>query len=121
MEGKKLLLRLGPFHSNWPEPLLFGRPVQTSGKHTQLQVVGQQHLLRDLVKTTLQARDPLWGGGVVIKRPGVSSQGPGGYVRDQGSQANGGDGHVRDQGSQGKEGGRVCEKPGVSGKWWGCV
>ena len=77
-------------------------------------------LIRDLVKTTVQARDPLLGGWS-SKRPGISSQGRSGYVRDQGSQANGGGGHVRDQGFQGKGGERVCGRPGVSGQWWGWV
>ena len=26
---------------------------------------------------------------------------------------------MRDQGSQGQRGGRVCERPGISGQWWG--
>ena len=30
--GKNVRARLGPFHLNWPEPVLFGRPDGTSGK-----------------------------------------------------------------------------------------
>ena len=37
-----------------------------------------------------------WGWDWSSKRPGVSIQGRGGYLRDQGPQANGGGGHVRD-------------------------
>ena len=28
----KMYVRLGPFHLNWPEPVLFGRPERTNGK-----------------------------------------------------------------------------------------
>ena len=30
--GKNVRARLGPFHLNWPEPVLFGRPERTNGK-----------------------------------------------------------------------------------------
>ena len=73
--------------------------VNFSSGSKRFQAAGSD--IRDLVKTTVQARDPLLGG-CSSKRPGVSSQGRGGYVRDQGPQANGGGGHIRDQRFQGK-------------------
>ena len=76
--------------------VLLSRKIETTKERK-----ASHHVTNILVKTTVQARDPLLGGWS-SKRPGVSSQGWGGYVRDQGSQANGGGGCVRDQGSQGK-------------------
>ena len=57
--------------------------------------------LREVVKTILHARDPLFfgGGGGLGKRPWVCTDRWGKWVRDHGSVQTGGGGWVRDHGS----------------------
>ena len=34
--GKRVCVRLGSFHLNWPEPVLFGQPERTNGKRPNI-------------------------------------------------------------------------------------